>query len=88
METLKRSQYIWGALMPTLVLGILPGVLSIFIGSLWLFWLSAAMILAGGGDLAIVLKLARFQADCQQALYMDHPYEAGLVAFVKQKEMI
>ena len=41
------------------------------------------MILGGGGDLAIVLKMLRFKPDDADVLYLDHPYECGLVAFVR-----
>ena len=49
-EALTRTQYIIGALAPTVILGILPCVIAIAIGSAPFFLLGALMILAGGGD--------------------------------------
>jgi len=80
---LKKGQYIFGAVMPTVILGVLPGIVSIFTGSYSLLILSALMILGGGGDLAIILKLLMFRTDGEDRLYMDHPYKAGLVVFVR-----
>lgn len=82
-EALKRSGYILGSLMPTLVLGLAPALAAIGLGSEELFVLGAVMIMSGGGDLAISLKLLRFKAPGSEALYFDHPTQAGLVAFVK-----
>ena len=80
-QPLKRYQYIIGALMPTLVLGILPAVAAIFTGSL--FWLSIGciMVLGGGGDMTIVLKMLRYHSTAAEIIYVDHPYAAGIVLF-------
>lgn len=83
-EALNKAQYITGVLMPTLLLGVVPAVISIINGSIWLFAMGAVMILVGGGDLTILLKLIQFKAGNEDTLYMDHPYQAGVVAFVKQ----
>ena len=82
-EALSRRAYIVGALMPTLVLGILPVLAAYATGSLFLLVVGLLMILGGGGDLTIVLKMLRFKPDGGEVLYLDHPYECGLVAFVR-----
>lgn len=69
--------------MPTIVLGIIPAVIASFNGSAMLFAIGAIMILAGGGDLTIIMKLVMFRTQNKEVVYMDHPYQAGLVAFVK-----
>ncbi len=81
-EALARSQYLIGALAPTIVLGILPCIVAITIGSAPLFTLGAIMILAGGGDLAICRKLLGYKQD-GKTIYLDHPTECGFVAFTK-----
>lgn len=81
-EALTRTQYIIGALAPTVILGILPCVIAIAIGSAPFFLLGALMILAGGGDLAICKKLL-FHKQTGETIYLDHPTECGLVAFSK-----
>lgn len=80
-EALKKGQYLFGAFMPTLLLGLLPALIAVFTGSPTLFFLGALMILSGGGDLAIILKLLRHRGRAGETLYLDHPYECGLVAF-------
>ncbi len=82
-EPLKKSEYIIGALMPTIILGIIPCFVAIFIGSAMLFMLGAIMILGGGGDLTIILKLLFYHSDKKDTIYIDHPYKLGLVAFVR-----
>lgn len=80
-EMLKKYQYIIGGIMPTVILGILPAVISIFTGSIFWFIMGELMILAGGGDMTILLKLLRYKSNKKEILYMDHPYECGLVVF-------
>lgn len=82
-EPLPRYAYVIGALAPTVVLGILPVLVSLATGSLAWFLIGALMILGGGGDMAIVVKMLRFRPTGNEVLYLDHPYECGLVAFVK-----
>lgn len=82
-EALKKGQYIVGGVMPTVVLGIIPGIVSVFTGQFGLLVFSALMILTGGGDLAIILKLLCFRTGDKETLYIDHPYKGGLVAFIK-----
>ena len=79
-DGLKRWQYLLGGLMPTLILGFGLAGLATAQGSLWLFSLAEVMILGGGGDFLVVLKMLRHpQKD--GAVYYDHPYECGLVVF-------
>lgn len=79
-EPLKRRQYILGSVMPTLVLGFGLGAAAVCTGQNLLFYLSLLMILGGGGDFCIILKLLRYRPK-GEAVYCDHPYECGLVAF-------
>ncbi len=80
---LKRWQYILGGLMPTIVLGTVLTVAACLSGSL--FWLAMAeiMVLGGGGDFLIVLKMLLHKTKGKSALYYDHPYECGVVVFEK-----
>ena len=80
-EELTKGQYAIGGVMPCVLLGILPAIAAIFGGNLPLFWLSALMILAAGGDLTILWKLFRFPHSKGEVRSLDHPYEAGLVIF-------
>lgn len=80
-EPLKRYQYVIGALMPTILLGVVPCLAAVYNGSMFLFLLGAVMILGGGGDLTIVLKLLQHRTKAADVVYIDHPYQAGVVAF-------
>lgn len=80
-DMLTKSQYIIGGIMPTVILGIIPAVISIFTGSVFWFVMGELMILSGGGDMTILLNLLRYKSDKKEILYMDHPYECGLIVF-------
>ena len=77
-----RSAYVVGALAPTVVLGLLPVFAAYASGSAAVLAVGLLMTLGGGGDFAIVLKMLRFKPD-GEVRFLDHPYECGLVAFVR-----
>lgn len=79
-EPMKKWQYVLGSAMPTLVLGFGLGAVSIYLGWRTPFLLSLLMLLGGGGDFCILLKLL-FHRPKGETVYCDHPYELGLVAF-------
>ncbi|WP_080797309.1 DUF3267 domain-containing protein [Arabiibacter massiliensis] len=80
-EPLPKHAYVIGALAPTVVLGLLPVLVSYATGSLVWFGVGALMILGGGGDLAVVLKLLRFKPAGDEAVFLDHACDCGLMAF-------
>ena len=82
-EPLKKSQYVIGSLMPTALLGLLPALAALAVGSLPLLFVGILMIFSGGGDLTIILKLICYRSGGTDTIYVDHPYECGLVAFTK-----
>lgn len=79
----KRGQYILGAAMPTLVLGIGLTAAAARMGIFRVFILALAMIFGGGGDFAIILKMLLHRQRGKEAVYYDHPYECGVVVFEK-----
>ena len=79
----KRGQYILGAAMPTLVLGIGLTAAAALTGVFWVFILAIAMIFGGGGDFTIILKILLHRQRGKEAVYYDHPYECGVVVFEK-----
>lgn len=80
-EPLTKRQYIIGGAMPTVIVGFLPAVIAVVMGNFWLFVLSELMILGGGGDFLIILKMLFYRPKVNDVLYYDHPYECGIVAF-------
>ena len=82
-KPLKKWQYLIGGAMPTLILGFGLGIISIIFNYTALFFLSIAMILGGGGDFLIIIKLLCYKELREDTLYYDHPYECGVVVFEK-----
>ena len=82
-QPMKRGQYILGAAMPTLVLGIGLTAAAALTGVFWVFILAIAMIFGGGGDFPIILKILLHRQRGKEAVYYDHPYECGVVVFEK-----
>ena len=83
---LTKGEYIKGALMPTIVLGFIPGIIAAITGWVPLLILSQLMILAGAGDVLIVARLLLHRPKKAKVVYLDHPTECGLVAFVKKND--
>lgn len=82
---LSKSFMIWGALMPTILLGIIPCFISLLNGSLFLLCVGMFMILGGGGDMLVVWNLLKYKSKGKEVLFIDHPYELGTAIFEKGK---
>ena len=84
-DALRKGGYIVGLLMPLIVLGIIPAIVSCFIGGFYLLCFSVLMIISAGGDLLVMWLIlwTRFDGD---VYFVDHPTQIGLVAFVKKEE--
>lgn len=80
---LARGPYIIGALMPMLVLGILPMAYGILQGNLWILVIGIIMTDAAAGDILIVKNILTYRSDAADVVYMDHPTQAGGVIFEK-----
>ncbi len=81
-ESLKVSPYLWGAIAPTLILGVLPIIIGIFSGILFLVTFGVIGVVGGSGDLMVIWTLRKHK-DCE---LFDHPYEVGYAYFVKKQE--
>lgn len=82
-EPLGKGQYIAGALMPLILVGIVPTVIAFMTKSFWLLLLGLTLILGAGGDIMLVAELLRYKADGKEVLIYDHPTEAGSILFVR-----
>lgn len=80
---LKKSQYILGGIMPLIVLGIIPCIAGIAMGSVLVTFLGGLMTLGAGGDVMILLQLIRFKTDAEDVVIYDHPTQGGSVVFTK-----
>ena len=80
-EALSVPVYFWGAIAPTLILGVLPIIIGIFSGILFLVTLGVVGVVGGCGDILVIWTLRKHK-DCQ---LFDHPYEVGYAFFVKKQ---
>lgn len=79
---LNRKAYITGLIMPCVLLGIVPCIISFFIHNSWLLSLGAIMIISAGGDL-LIFKMILESKKYDEEFYLDHPTDIGLLKFVK-----
>ena len=86
LEPLHRFGYFLALLMPFLVLGLLPCVISLFTGSIVCMIIGLLMISGAGGDLTILAKLLSFPTKGKEVLYVDHPTECGSIVMVRDKQ--
>ena len=75
-EPLKRNHYLLGGIMPGLVLGLFPVIVSLIFGHGWLLLLGIFFIGAAGGDLMVLFKLIKVD---KKHLIQDHPNEIGFL---------
>ena len=78
---LSKGQYICGALMPLILLGILPMAAGILTGSLIVLLMGISMADTAAGDILIVRNILRYKSSAKEIVYMDHPTQAGGVIF-------
>lgn len=80
-EPLKIKHYIIALLAPLLVLGIIPAVISLINGNLFLLVLGIIFSAAAAGDLMIYLLIKK---ENPEDYVQDHPSEAGYYIFRKK----
>ena len=83
---LTKSMYILGSMMPMTILGVVLGIVSIFVGSFILLAISVIQIIGGAGDILITAMLLFHKTKGKDVVLLDHPTKIGLVAFEKEKE--
>lgn len=79
-EPLKVKHYIFGALTPAVVLGIIPVIAAMAIGNVWMLLFGMFFTAAAGGDFMIVDLIRKEKKD---DYVQDHPSEAGCFIFRK-----
>lgn len=83
LEPLTKAQYILGSVMPCVVLGIIPMIVSFINGSTTLLLIGGTMTLAAGGDLTVIMNLLKYKTAKKDFICLDHPTEIGLIVFEK-----
>ena len=73
-EPMHIPGYMCGAMMPCIILGIVPSIASLFIGNIILLALGVFFISAAAGDIWMAWLLTK---ENRHSLVLDHPSEAG-----------
>ena len=80
---LQKSQYILGAIMPFLVLGVIPMIIGVLCNSWLTLFFGIIMADSAAGDLMIIYHILRYKTNAKELVYMDHPTQGGGVVFEK-----
>ena len=73
-EPMRIPGYMMGAMMPCVVLGIIPSIVAMFIGNLPLLAWGIFFIAAAAGDIWMTWLLTK---ENPKSMVLDHPSEAG-----------
>ena len=71
---MRAAAYRVAVMMPGVLLGILPGVIGVVSGIWWLVLWATMMLIAAGGDTAVLLAIRHVPAN---AWVLDHPKKVG-----------
>ncbi len=80
---MDKRKYVIGALMPLLLVGVVPWVAAILSGSLTWMLVGAVMISGAIGDIMIVWTL---RSESASTLVYDHPSEVGCYVYHKTEQ--
>lgn len=75
---MKIKHYLLGAIMPAIVLGIVPAVLGVILGNLWLTIFGVVFTTAAIGDFMVINFLKN---ENMNHYAQDHPSEAGCYVY-------
>ncbi|MCL2721762.1 MAG: metalloprotease family protein [Treponema sp.] len=78
VEILKINHYRFAVIMPTIILGIIPIIVSLIIGHFLVFIFGVVFIAAGSGDILMLLKMKKLK---NNVLIYDLPDEAGFIVY-------
>lgn len=80
---LRKGPYILGALMPLILLGVIPMIAGILIGSMPVLLIGILMADSAAGDIMVVWNILKYRSRAKNIVYIDHPTQAGGVIFEK-----
>jgi hypothetical protein len=81
-EPLKVKEYILGAIMPAIILGLIPALYAIIFGNIFILIFSIFFTAVAIGDFMIINLLRK---ENMNSLVLDHPTEAGCFIYRKLK---
>jgi hypothetical protein len=73
-QPMTARAYRTAVLLPGLILGLIPGILGLLFGSFWLTLFGTIMLIAAGGDAAVLLAIRQLPAS---TIVRDHPSKVG-----------
>jgi hypothetical protein len=73
---MKVWQYVIGGLMPLIFMGIVPAVISLFIGNKLLMFFAMFFTWTAGGDIQVTCMLRKFG---RNQMVLDHPHDPGFI---------
>lgn len=79
-EPLLVKHYLWGAIMPAIILGFIPAIAAIIFGIYQLLAFAMVFTIAAGGDFIIIYLLRK---EDKNSLVQDHPSEPGCFIYRK-----
>ena len=77
-EPLKVKHYTLGAIMPAIILGLIPAILAIIVGNIALLVFGIFFIITASGDFLVIYALRNEKKD---TLIEDHPSEVGFYVY-------
>lgn len=77
---MKKSAYVIGAALPGIIMGVIPYIISLFIGNETLAFWGAFFTVVAAGDAMIIWLIRKVDSD---ALIEDHPTRAGCFVYEK-----
>jgi len=78
---LKKEQLIIVNIIPFIVLGLVPTIIALRVGSIMLFILGLGMIFSGIGDIIYVYMLLKYKAKGNDIIFFDAPLKLGCIVF-------
>lgn len=82
-EPLNIHHYYVGMLMPFVILGIIPSIVSIIVSSKEMFLFGLYNVMLAGGDITVAFLLVKYFR-CG-VMVIDHPNECGCTLFIPSK---
>ena len=83
-EALEVKKYYLGVIMPGIILGVLPALLSIVTGSAFLWIYGFIFTIAAGGDVIYLILLIKMD---NNELVQDHPEKIGFKIFEQNEKL-
>jgi hypothetical protein len=77
-EPLRKVHFVLGAVMPCLVLGLIPVFISYYSGNFRIWFFGFFFTISAGGDLIALWMLRKIP---RNAMLQDHPSEMGFILF-------